>query len=185
MFGSSSFLSTARLLLPAIAIVILYTAFFAIPRQREISRVATETQRQSNEIKKLRNQRLAQQNDLIQCQTDNRKTTDNDATLTQPVSQKDGQASKVREFSELLSIFKTHQMECTSVELVRDETSEASNESTHCVSLNGSFYDMLSALKSIELSLPFALTTELSMAHSDPAKECHWKISLQLEPERK
>lgn len=135
MFIKPSSQSGTRILLPGLAIALLYTAFFAFPRLREQERIALATTRKSAEVDELLKRRRKQQAELTQIQAQT-ETEQRNVISTRQTAYAISERSTVREFAQLLAIFEAEQVVCTSAEA--DNTQIVDGRSRLTQASNGS-----------------------------------------------
>jgi len=185
MFSKHNATKHAHLLLPGIAVSIVYTAFFAIPQQRERRRMSAISQQHSASIEKLRALVKAQEKTSPSFLPDASDLKTPLPTTTHGISLNRNEPTFVQGFAKLVSIFQSHGVDCTGADPDQpDSETKIDSVVTQRVSLKGRFVDVLASMEAIRNSLPHVLAAELSMKRPDPSGQCTWTIAFRFEEVR-
>ncbi len=167
----------AMLWLPGFVITIAYATLYAKPQRREIHLGSLALQQQDIAVDEL-NARVRSK------QSNSRGDLSDPSPLpsfTSTAAFERSEATFVQAFAQLVAIFKSNEVSCTSASPGETEAGKK-NEGTviHRLFLVGSFRDVLASLESIETSIPQTLAAELVMTRLASAEPCRWEIVFQF-----
>jgi len=168
----------AILWLPGFAITIVYVTLYATPQRREIQLGSLALQQQDHAIDELKARVKSKQGNPSGDNSDPTplRSFPGTAALGR------GEATFVQAFAQLVAIFKSNDVSCTSASPVEAEAGKKKEGVVvHRLFLVGSFRDVLASLASIETSIPQTLAAELVMTRLEPAQPCRWEIAFQFQ----
>lgn len=190
MLGKDS--NAIRPWLPGIAVLLAYVIFIAVPLHRERMRTIHALRKQVAVAEQL-SIRLKSEPELsvsangIDASGIDANEIDATTLLSQPVSMtsndlpaEGSNRTNVQTFNQLLAIFQTNGLDFVSAIADRVDQPRAQDTVMHRVTLTGSFSNLLSALKSIETSIPNAATTEVIMERPSPSETCNWELGFRF-----
>lgn len=172
-----------RFLMPGVAVLIVYMAFFALPQSAETARIADEVRRITQENKQLSG-RLKSQVPHATRRDDVAAQFDTSATILTSPDAAGNRQSRVQVFARVHSVLVSHGIEHISAK--PDDSvgaSEGSDSTIHRVSFSGGFQTVLTALESINDSISQASVVVLTMNRAANSGMSQWEIGFRFREE--
>ena len=169
-----------RFLIPCVAFVIVYVAFFAIPQSAETARVTAEVRRKTLENEQL-SSRLKSQLQIMTCHDDVAADLGSAPTIQTSLDSNRTHQSRVQVFARVHSVLVSHGIERISAKPDTPvDPGDGADKAMHRVSFSGSFQTVLTALESINDCMPQAAVVALTMNRAASSELCEWELGFRF-----
>ena len=169
-----------RFLIPCVAVVIVYVAFFAIPQSAETARVTAEVRRKTLENEQL-SSRLKSQLQNMTCHDGVAADLASARTIQTSADADPAYQSRVQVFARVHSVLVSHGIGQISAQPDNPtESGEGASHGVHRVSFSGSFQTVLTALESINDCVPQAAVVALTMHRAASSELSEWEIGFRF-----
>ncbi|MEO9595611.1 GspMb/PilO family protein [Rhodopirellula bahusiensis] len=174
--------SRERIVIATVVAAVLYAAFGAFTRSRELAELTTTAQQQEAAIQLLE-QRIQQQSvpqaiSSVRYPTEDPKPSQ---ATAQPAVSNHQSATAVQTFTTLLNIVDSHDVTCDGARPeVSNDNSLSSRLTSYRLSLSGAFPSVLAVLKVVEKELPTLVVNQLKMTRPVSSSPCTWEMVFEF-----